>query len=117
MSLAADHADLSNDPEFGPAVAGYPEWEMRLAIHNSQPGADVALHAPVPVPHWGWGVGRPTSSDGNSCVSGHALGRGSRRANGCHGLIRTRSHGTGGRPREAASPHPRADRLTPQHVR
>lgn len=36
---------------------GYAEWGSRLALHNSQPGAKVAEHAPVP--HWGWGVAPP----------------------------------------------------------
>ena len=36
---------------------GYLEWGTRLAMHNSQPGADVAPQAPVP--HWGWGVAPP----------------------------------------------------------
>jgi hemoglobin len=35
----------------------YLEWGTRLAMHNSQPGADVAAHAPVP--RWGWGVTPP----------------------------------------------------------
>ena len=29
----------------------------RLAMHNSQPGADVVQQAPVP--RWGWGVAPP----------------------------------------------------------
>ena len=39
------------------AFVGYLEWGTRLALHNSQPGADVAQQAPVP--HWGWGVAPP----------------------------------------------------------
>jgi hemoglobin len=58
MSLAADDADLPDDPEFRAAVMGYVEWGTRLAMHNSQPGAEgVAEHAPVP--RWGWGVAPP----------------------------------------------------------
>src|SRR5580704_8513058 len=57
MSLAADDADLPSDPEFRAALVGYLEWGTRLAMHNSQPGADVAQKAPVP--HWGWGVAPP----------------------------------------------------------
>jgi truncated hemoglobin YjbI len=30
---------------------------IRLAMHNSQPGADVPQQAPVP--HWGWGEAPP----------------------------------------------------------
>jgi hemoglobin len=57
MSLAADDAKLPADPEFRAALVGYLEWGTRLAMHNSQPGADVAEQAPVP--HWGWGVAPP----------------------------------------------------------
>jgi hemoglobin len=57
MSLAADDAGLPDDPEFRAALVGYLEWGTRLAMHNSQPGAEVAEHAPVP--RWGWGVAPP----------------------------------------------------------
>jgi hypothetical protein len=48
MSLAADDAGLPDDPEFRAALVGYLEWGTRLAMHNSQPGADVAQQAPGP---------------------------------------------------------------------
>jgi len=57
MSLAADDAQLPGDPEFRAALVGYLEWGTRLAMHNSQPGADVVQQAPVP--HWGWGAAPP----------------------------------------------------------
>ena len=57
LSRAADDAGLPDDPEFRAALMGYAEWGTRLAVHNSQPGADVAEHAPVP--RWGWGVAPP----------------------------------------------------------
>ncbi len=57
MSLAADDAGLPDDPEFRAALVGYVEWGTRLALQNSQPGADVVEHAPVP--RWGWGVAPP----------------------------------------------------------
>lgn len=57
MSLAADDADLPADPEFRAAVLGYVEWGTRIAMANSQPGAAVVPHAPVP--RWGWGVAPP----------------------------------------------------------
>ena len=50
-------AGLPDDPEFRAALMGYAEWGTRLAVHNSQPGAEVAEHAPVP--RWGWGVAPP----------------------------------------------------------
>jgi hemoglobin len=57
MSVAADDAGLPDDPEFRSALMAYLEWGTRLASHNSQPGAEVAEHAPVP--HWGWGEAQP----------------------------------------------------------
>jgi hemoglobin len=57
MSLAADDAGLPDDPEFRAAFVGYVEWGTRLALHNSQHGADVVAEAPVP--RWGWGVAPP----------------------------------------------------------
>jgi hemoglobin len=57
MSLAADDAGLPDDPEFRSAFMAYVEWGTRLAFHNSQPGADVVEHAPVP--RWGWGEAPP----------------------------------------------------------
>jgi hemoglobin len=57
MSLAADDAGLPDDPEFRSALLAYAEWGSRIAMHNSQPGADVPQEAPVP--HWGWGVAPP----------------------------------------------------------
>jgi hemoglobin len=57
MSLAADDADLPADPEFRSALVAYLEWGTRLALENSQPGAKVVEHAPVP--RWGWGEAAP----------------------------------------------------------
>ena len=57
MSRAADDAGLPDDPEFRAAFVGYVEWGTRLALQNSQPGADVVPAAPVP--RWGWGVAPP----------------------------------------------------------
>jgi hemoglobin len=54
---AADAVGLPGDPEFRAAFVGYIEWGTRLAVQNSQPGADPVRHAPVP--HWGWGVAPP----------------------------------------------------------
>jgi hemoglobin len=54
---AADEAGLPADPEFRAAFLGYIEWGTRLALQNSQPGAEVVRQAPVP--HWGWGVAPP----------------------------------------------------------
>ena len=57
MSLGADDAQLPADPEFRAALLSYLEWGTRIAMANSQVGADVVRSAPVP--HWGWGVALP----------------------------------------------------------
>jgi hemoglobin len=57
LSVAADEAGLPDDPEFRAAIVGYAEWATRLAMHNSQVGADVVREAPLP--RWGWGVAPP----------------------------------------------------------
>lgn len=57
MSLAADDAELPDDPEFRSALVAYLEWGTRVALHNSQPDAEVVAHAPVP--RWGWGEAPP----------------------------------------------------------
>ena len=56
--FADGEARLPDDPEFRSAFMAYVEWRTRLALHNSQPGAeDVPQEAPVP--RWGWGVAPP----------------------------------------------------------
>jgi len=57
MSVAADDAGLPDDAEFRSALLAYLEWGTRLAMHNSQPGAEVAPDAPMP--RWGWGEAAP----------------------------------------------------------
>lgn len=49
----ADELAMPDDPEFRSALVGYLEWGSRLAVINSQPGATVDEHAPMP--QWGWG--------------------------------------------------------------
>jgi hemoglobin len=56
---AADEAELPRDPEFRSAFVAYVEWGTRLALHNSQPGAQAPPQAPVP--RWGWGEAPPYS--------------------------------------------------------
>lgn len=56
VSLLLDTADelrMPEDPEFRSALVGYLEWGSRLAVINSQAGATVDVHAPMP--KWGWG--------------------------------------------------------------
>jgi hemoglobin len=49
----ADELGVPDDPEFRSAFVAYLEWGTRLAVINSQPGADVTTEAPMPA--WGWG--------------------------------------------------------------
>jgi len=49
----ADQLQMPDDPEFRSALVGYLEWGSRLAVINSQPGAQVDANAPMP--KWGWG--------------------------------------------------------------
>jgi hemoglobin len=49
----ADELAMPDDPEFRSALIGYLEWGSRLAVINSQPGAEVQELAPMPA--WGWG--------------------------------------------------------------
>src|SRR4029079_19202765 len=56
MSLLLECADevvLPTDPEFRSAFVGYIEWGTRLAVINSQPGADVSADAAMPARGWG----------------------------------------------------------------
>jgi hemoglobin len=53
LLTCADEVGVPTDPEFRSAFVAYIEWGTRLAVLNSQPGADVAHDAPMPA--WGWG--------------------------------------------------------------
>ena len=78
LSIAADDAGLPDDPEFRAAIIGYAEWATRLAMHNSQTGADVVREAPVP--RWGWGVAPPyLGSVGHRPLHDHDRNSGRRR--------------------------------------
>jgi hemoglobin len=57
ISAAADDAGMPDDPEFRSAFMAYVEWGSRIALANSQPGAEPPPEAPVP--HWGWGEAPP----------------------------------------------------------
>jgi truncated hemoglobin YjbI len=52
MCKSADEAELPADPEWRAAFVAYLEWGSRLALANSQPGADPPPH--MPVPRWWW---------------------------------------------------------------
>ncbi len=53
LLACADEIGAPSDPEFRSAFVAYLEWGTRLAVMNSQPGADVSVEAPMP--KWGWG--------------------------------------------------------------
>lgn len=53
LLACADELGVPADPEFRSALVGYLEWGSRLAVLNSQPGAEVVTEAPMP--RWGWG--------------------------------------------------------------
>ncbi len=58
----ADEVGVPDDPEFRSAFVSYIEWGSRLAVINSQPGADPEEE--LPMPEWGWGeVGGPYTED------------------------------------------------------
>lgn len=59
MCQAADDAGLPTDAEFRSAFVSYIEWGSRLAVENSQPGAQPPMH--MPVPRWDWGTAGPPS--------------------------------------------------------
>jgi truncated hemoglobin YjbI len=65
MGEAADEAGLPADPEFRSAFVAYFEWGSRIALANSQPGAQPPPR--MPVPHWDWGpAGPPGSAPGSA---------------------------------------------------
>lgn len=54
LLASGDEVGLPDDPEFRSAFVAYLEWGTRLAVINSQPGAEAVEDAPMP--KWGWGV-------------------------------------------------------------
>jgi CDGSH-type Zn-finger protein/truncated hemoglobin YjbI len=52
LMQSAREAGLPNDPEFRSAFGSYIEWGSRLAVENSQPGAQPPQH--MPMPRWDW---------------------------------------------------------------
>jgi truncated hemoglobin YjbI len=57
---SADETGMPRDPEFRSAFASYIEWGSRLALENSQAGAEPPEH--MPMPHWSWGTAGPPGS-------------------------------------------------------
>jgi truncated hemoglobin YjbI len=52
MLQSAQDAQLPTDAEFRSSFSAYIEWGSRLALENSQPGAEPPEH--MPMPHWDW---------------------------------------------------------------
>jgi CDGSH-type Zn-finger protein/truncated hemoglobin YjbI len=52
LMQSAREAGLPNDAEFRSAFGSYIEWGSRLAVENSQPGAQPPEH--MPMPRWDW---------------------------------------------------------------
>ena len=52
LQLSAVEAGMPNDPEFRSTFGSYIEWGSRLALENSQVGAQPPEH--MPMPHWDW---------------------------------------------------------------
>jgi truncated hemoglobin YjbI len=52
LCKSADEAGLPVDPEWRAAFVAYLEWGSRLALENSQPGAEPPRG--MPVPRWWW---------------------------------------------------------------
>jgi CDGSH-type Zn-finger protein/truncated hemoglobin YjbI len=57
LARTADQVLLPDDPDTRQAFASYLEWGSRIALFNSQPGADPIAHAPIP--RWSWGNSAP----------------------------------------------------------
>jgi truncated hemoglobin YjbI len=75
MGEAADEAGLPADPEFRSAFVSYLEWGSRIALANSQPGAQPPPR--MPVPRWDWGTAGPpgaTVGSGPSPLAAQAPG-------------------------------------------
>jgi hemoglobin len=53
LLATADDLQMPDDPEFRSALTSYLEWGSRLAVLNSQAGAEVDGGAAMP--KWGWG--------------------------------------------------------------
>ena len=52
ISLSAQEAGLPSDPEFQAAFHAYIEWGSRIALENSQAGAEPPPN--MPMPRWWW---------------------------------------------------------------
>ena len=60
LCQSAQEAGLPADPEFRSAFTAYLEWGSRLALENSQPGAQPPEG--MPMPRWDWAAAGPPGS-------------------------------------------------------
>jgi len=67
----AAEAGLANDPEFRSAFGSYIEWGTRLAVENSQIGAEPPGHMPMPHRDWHTAAGPPGSRVSALAPPGH----------------------------------------------
>lgn len=58
---AMDEVAISNNAEFRAAVIGYLEWGTRIAVENSQHGAQPPPDMPMPRWTWNTAAGRPSA--------------------------------------------------------
>jgi len=61
LLTSAQESGLPNDAEFRSAFQSYIEWGSRLAVENSQTGAEPPQHMPMPRWDWNTGAGPPGS--------------------------------------------------------
>ena len=59
IAASADEAGLPDDPEFRSAFVAYVEWGTRIALANSQPGADADAGGAGPALGLGRGAALP----------------------------------------------------------
>ena len=70
LCTSADDAGLPADPEWRAAFVSYLEWGSRIALENSQPGAQPPPH--MPVPRWWWVCDATPSSRVSALAGEHA---------------------------------------------
>jgi CDGSH-type Zn-finger protein/truncated hemoglobin YjbI len=66
LGTSAREAGLPNDAEFRAAFDAYIEWGSRLAVENSQVGAEPPPR--MPMPHWDWNTAAGPPWSRNSAV-------------------------------------------------
>jgi hypothetical protein len=70
LSLSAREARLPSDAEFEAAFRSYLEWGSRIAVENSQPGAEPPPS--MPMPKWSWVCDATPGSRVSALAAGEA---------------------------------------------